>query len=119
MKKNYFIIFGIIFCGITLLVLGYYFLYRPQPEEEIVLEGKCEINKMIFYYADRCPACRKVKKEKTISKLKELGVKITEINTDREEVKHQIQAIPAFVIEARIYEGYKTFEELKTLLKCQ
>lgn len=119
MKKNYLIIFGLIVFAVALLLSGYYFLVQPKTEEKIVLEGQCEINEMIFYYTDWCPWCKKVKDEGTIVKLKQLGVDITEINTDKGKVEHQIRGIPAFVIEANIYEGYKSFEELKELLNCE
>lgn len=117
MKKVYLFILGLALLGIVLLAV-FYFSRKPETEE-FALEGQCEINEMIFYHTDWCPWCKKVKDEGTIAKLKQLGVDITEINTDRGKAEHQIRGIPAFVIGASIYEGYKTFEELKELLNCE
>ena len=118
MKKNNLIILGVIFGGIFLLLLGYYFLTQQKIRGDIVLEGECEISEMVFYYTDWCPWCRKVKDEGTISNLKKFGVNITEINVDRGKVEHEIRGIPAFIINDNVYEGYRSFEELKELLIC-
>lgn len=82
------------------------------------IETQCEINKMVFYYLDSCSWCQKVKNEKTISKLESLGVKVEQIKADIGPVRHQFKGVPTFVINENIYTGYKTFEELKELLKC-
>jgi len=82
------------------------------------IEGQCEINKMVFYYLDSCSWCQKVKSEKTVSKLESLGVKVEQINANTGLVRHQFRGVPTFVINENVYTGYKTFEELKELLKC-
>ncbi len=112
MKKVYLFVLSLAVLG-TVLFSVFYFSDKRE------MEGECEINKMIFYYTDWCPWCKKVKSEGTISNLKKLGVEITEINVDKKAPEHQIRGIPAFVIGENIYEGYKTFEELKKLLNCK
>jgi len=47
-----------------------------------------------------------------------LGVKINKINAAVGPVRHKFQSVPTFVINGKVYEGYKTFEEIKELLDC-
>lgn len=82
------------------------------------LEAQCEFNEMVFYYLDTCSWCQKVKGEGTISKLESFGVKVEQINANTELVRHEFRGVPTFVINENVYTGYKTFEELKELLRC-
>lgn len=79
---------------------------------------QCEINKMIFYYLDTCGWCQKVKDEGTISELESFGVKVEQINANTGQVRHQFRTVPTFVINEKLYSGYKKLPELKELLKC-
>jgi protein-disulfide isomerase len=47
-----------------------------------------------------------------------LGIKINKINAAIGPIFHQITGVPTFVIDGKVYTGYKTFEELKDLLGC-
>ncbi len=89
-----------------------------EKSQENNTEAQCEINEMVFYYLDSCSWCQKVKSEKTISKLESLGVRVEQIRANVGPVRHQFQGVPTFVINENVYSGYKTFEELKELLKC-
>ncbi|MBL7141923.1 DUF2318 domain-containing protein [Patescibacteria group bacterium] len=89
-----------------------------EKSQENNTEAQCEINEMVFYYLDSCSWCQKVKSEKTVSKLESLGVRVEQIRANVGPVRHQFQGVPTFVINENIYSGYKTFEELKELLKC-
>lgn len=86
-----------------------------QQEDET---AKCEFNEMIFYFHPACGWCNKVKEDKSIPKLEELGVKVTQINTTVGPIKHQFSGVPTFVINDKVYSGYRTFEQLKELLGC-
>lgn len=119
MKKNYLLILGILILGGIILLVKYYFPTKSEGNEEGVLEGQCKIREMIFYYSEQCSWCNKVKQEKTIPELEQLGVDITEINVAVGPILHQFRGVPTFVIAGEIYSGYKTFEQLKGMLNCQ
>lgn len=46
------------------------------------------------------------------------GVKIKRINANIGPVRHRFRDVPTFVIDEKVYSGYKTFDELKELLSC-
>jgi len=74
---------------------------------------------MIFYYLDTCGWCQKVKKDGSLSKIEELGVRVEQINAKNTAlVRHEFRGIPTFVINEEVYSGYKTLEELSALLGC-
>ncbi len=97
---------------------------KPQTDEgtiEMPIEElECEFNEMIFYYSDDiCGPCQKVKDDGTIERIEELGVKVNQVDVAIEPIQHQLSRIPAFVIDEKVYVGYKTFEQIKDLLGCQ
>jgi len=107
MKKVYLFILG-------LLVLGgvvYYIATKPGAEPKVRSELQCQIAEMTYYYRPECPWCQRIDREETISKIKELGVNVREVNT-------RTGAVPRFSIDNEVYIGYRTFEELKELLGC-
>lgn len=106
---------------IILLVVGGGLLlnYSPNKDSGNNTNGQCKVNEMVFYYLEQCSWCQKVKKERTISKIEDLGVNVKQINANTGSVLHQIQGVPTFIINEKIYSGYKTFEELKELLGCE
>lgn len=86
-----------------------------EPGDET---AKCEFNEMIFYFRSGCGWCQKVKDDGTISKIEELGVKVTQIDVKIGPVEHEFSGVPTFVINEKVYVGYRTFEELNELLGC-
>lgn len=114
MKK--FLIISIII--IIAIISGNVIFFSSNKKQEIKNVSQCQTKEMIFYYSDECQWCQKVKNEGTIEKIKELGVNVKEINIAIGPIKHQFQGIPTFVIDNKVYSGYKTFEELKELLGC-
>ena len=80
---------------------------------------ECEFNEIIYYYSDTCGSCQKVKDGGIIGKIEGLGVKVNQVNIEFGPINHQIQGVPTFVINEKIYLGYKTFEDLKELLRCK
>jgi len=95
------------------------FSEKNTNNPEIVSGNQCEANEMIFYYLDQCGWCQKVKQEGTISKIEKLGVKVQQIDAGNiSSVRHQFSGVPTFVINEKVYSGYKTFEELSVLLGC-
>lgn len=107
----------IIAVAVIILIIGGYFLLR-KPEEKNISQSQCQAKEMTFYYLETCGWCQKVKSEGTISKIKELGVEVKEINAAIGPIRHQFQGVPTFVINDKVYSGYKTFDELKALLGC-
>lgn len=108
--------------GATILVIAVIlgiFYFSSQPKTETVIEGKCEVNQMVYYYLDKCKWCQKVKDEGTLSKLEQLGVEVKKINAAIGPIQHQFQGVPTFVINGEVYSGYQTFEQLKEKLGCE
>ena len=81
-------------------------------------QSQCQVKEITFYYLDSCDWCQKVKSEGTISKIEELGVEVKQVNADTGPVRHQFRGVPTFVIDEKVYTGYRTFEELRGLLGC-
>jgi len=116
MPKKYLVFMIII---ILLLIGGGIFLaYSPDEDSEDITGIQCEVDEMVFYYLKQCTWCQKVKNDGTISKIKELGVEVKEVDAEIGPIQHQFKSVPTFVIDGKIYSGYKTFEELKGLLRC-
>ena len=118
LKKNW--LFILIF--VVIVVSGIMIFRQSWGNNSVaVLEGQCQIEEMTYYYLDTCGWCKKIKKEKTIEKLEALGVKIDQINvaTNKAAVKHQISGVPTFVINDQVHSGYRTFDDLWDLLKCE
>lgn len=122
MSKKY-LFFIIIFLGIVTGIV----LINKSPDENTELnntelnntELQCGVGEMIFYYLDTCSWCQKVKNDGTISKIEQLGVTVRQINAKNSaQVLHSFRGVPTFIINERVYSGYKTFEELKELLGC-
>ncbi len=86
-----------------------------MPREKL----ECEFNEMIYYYSDACGPCQKVKDDGTIEGIEELGVEVNQVDITTKPGQHQLSGIPAFVIDEKVYTGYKTFEQIKDLLGCQ
>lgn len=113
-NKKYLSIFAV---AVVILVIGGFFLLK-KPAEKSVSQNQCQAKEMIFYYLDACGWCQKVKSEGTIAKIKDLGVEVKEINAAIGPVRHQFEGVPTFVINEKVYSGYKTFDELSNLLGC-
>lgn len=107
MKRTYLFIF----LGIVILSAGFYFFTKPEAEPIVRPALQCQIAEMTYYYRPECPWCQRIDREETISKIKELGVNVREVNT-------RTGAVPRFSIDNEVYIGYRTFEELKELLGC-
>ncbi|NVM19919.1 MAG: hypothetical protein HWN80_19620 [Candidatus Lokiarchaeota archaeon] len=103
---------------IVILISGWW-IWNKTQSSELNIETQCEFNEMIFYYLDTCSWCQKVKNEGTIGKIEELGVKVNQVNAKFGPIEHEFQGVPTFVINEKVYSGYRTFEELKELLNCQ
>jgi len=98
-------------------------LELQTPEGTIAIpteEGlECEFNEVIFYHREGCSFCQKVKDDKTIERIEELGVKVNQVDVTIGPIQHQFSGVPTFVINKKVYSGYKTFEQIKDLLGCQ
>lgn len=106
------IIIGLVVIG------GVSISYFYQKIAIISTNIQCQTKEMIFYYADTCSWCQKVKDEGTIVKIKDLGVRVKEVNVAIGPVRHKFQGVPTFIINDKVYSGYKTFEDFKELLGC-
>ncbi len=83
----------------------------------------CEITEMTYYYSEYYgrSECQRIKEDGTISKLKDLGISVVEIEvkTEVDILKYNLDKVPTFEIDGELYSGYMTFEQLKILLKCR
>ena len=96
----------------------YFFPAKREANNNQNTSSVCQIEKMTFYYLETCEWCNKVKAEGTLEKIEGLGVKINKINAAVGPVRHKFQGVPTFVINEKVYSGYRTFEEVKELLDC-
>lgn len=80
--------------------------------------GLCEVNELIYYYADWCGFCQQVEREGSLETLKEYGVEVKKVDIDTGAIEHEIRGVPAFVIEGGVVAGYRSLEQLKQLLGC-
>ncbi|MDP2855815.1 MAG: Fe-S-containing protein [bacterium] len=112
--KKYWPIFIVV---AVVLIVGGFFLLR-KPEEKNIRQSQCQVQEITFYYLETCEWCNKVKGEGTIEKIEKLGIKVKKINAAVGPVRHKFEGVPTFVIDEKIYTGYRTFEELKEFLGC-
>ena len=89
-----------------------------EEESASQVTGNCQYNKMIFYYSNGCSWCSKVKEDASIQRLADLGVQTEQVETSVGPINHQFQGVPAFVVDDEVYTGYRTYDQLKTLLGC-
>ena len=101
----------------VILIAGGFFLLK-KPEGKNIGQSQCQVKEITFYYLDGCEWCQKVKKEGTLEKIEQLGIKVTKINAAIGPIRHEFQGVPTFVINEKVYSGYRTFEELKELFVC-
>lgn len=111
MKKKLVVI---ILALLLILGVGGYFLVKPKTPK--VLSATPAEKEIIFYYKDSCRWCQKVKDEGTLEKLEALGVNIKKVDVAVGPVNHDFRGVPTFVIDDKVYSGYKTFDELKALV---
>ena len=102
-------------CFIVGCVFGYFVIkYNPSP---------CKITELTYYYSEYYGRsdCQRVKEDGTIPKLKDLRIKVVEIEvrTEADLARHNLEKVPTFEIDGELYSGYMTFEQLKILLKCK
>jgi len=104
---------------VIIIGIGGWWIWNYIQPPKSASPTRCENSEMIFYYLDTCPVCQRVKTEGTISKIEELGIKkVEKIDVNTGPINHQFEVVPTFVINGKVYTGYKTFEELKELLGC-
>jgi len=109
------------FILIAVLLAGGIWLVKTFPkktQEASSQTSVCQVKEITFYYLDGCEWCNKVKAEGTIEKIEQLGIKVTKINAAIGPIRHKFQGVPTFVINGKVYEGYRTFDEIKELLAC-
>jgi len=108
MQKKFFIIL----IGILVLIGGGFLLVDKYSKPDTSQQSK----EIFFYYLPTCSWCQKVEKDGTLEKIGQLGIRVTKINAAIGPIRHKFEAVPAFVIDGKVYSGYKTFEEIKELL---
>jgi uncharacterized protein YbaR (Trm112 family) len=114
MKKIFLIILII-----AILVAGIWLINKLSKSSlKSISISQCQFQEITFYYLNQCGWCQKVKNEGTIDKIEALGVKMNKINADIGPIRHKFEGLPAFVINNKVYSGYKTFEQLRELLGC-
>jgi hypothetical protein len=115
MQKKYLIA---IIVMLVVAGLAYFGLSAKKDAPPNNTAGQCAIKEVTFYYLEGCEWCNKVKDEGTIEKIEALNIKVNKINAAIGPVRHQFSGVPTFIIDGKVYEGYRTFEEIKELLKC-
>lgn len=103
---------------IAILVAGVWLINKISKSPESSSISQCQVQEMTFYYLEQCDWCQKVKNEGTIEKIEQLGVKVNKIDAAVGPIRHKFEGVPTFVINEKVYSGYKTFDELKELLGC-
>jgi len=103
---------------IAILVAGVWLINKLSKSQESASVSQCQVQEMTYYYLVQCDWCQKIKNEGTIEKIEEIGVKVKKVNTAVGPIRHKFEGVPTFIINEKVYSGYKTFEELKELLGC-
>lgn len=101
----------------AVLIAGGFLLLR-KSENNNIGQSQCQVKEITFYYLETCEWCNKVKSEGTISKIKQLGINVKEVNAAVGPIRHKFEGVPTFIVNEKVYSGYKTFDELKALLGC-
>ena len=114
MKK----IFLIILSGILLIGGGFLLAnkYSKPEASQSTASLQSSVKEITFYYLPTCSWCQKVEKEGTLEKIEQLGIKVNKINASIGPIRDKFEGVPTFVIDGKVYTGYKTFEEVKELL---
>ncbi|MDO8524270.1 MAG: Fe-S-containing protein [bacterium] len=117
-KRNF--IISIIIVAVAVAMAGYFLFAKPgeQGKQGGNASSICAIKEITFYYLDGCEWCNKVKSEGTLEKIEGLGIKINKINASVGPVRYKFTGVPTFIINEKVYEGYRTFDEIKELLSC-
>ncbi len=102
----------LVVCVVVLLAIGTFYAIKKSGQPQPVTPDK----EIIFYYLPTCEWCQKVESEGTIEKIEQLGFKVNKINAAVGPIRHKFEGVPTFVIEGKVYTGYRTFEEIKELL---
>lgn len=89
-----------------------------NEETTTKVAGNCQFNEMIFYYSNGCGYCTRVKTDGSIQRLADLGIQTEQIDTSVGPINHQLEGVPTFVVNDQAYPGYRTYDQLKTLLGC-
>jgi len=95
------------------------FQRAPGIEGRSLKVVECEFRELIFYFSDTCPPCQRVKDEGTIENLVKLGVGVSQVSLGPSIEEWPVDGVPSFVINKEAHLGYKTFGQLKELLRCR
>ena len=120
MLKNKIIIISIVLAAVLGISYFAYSAYNKSQGEENQnnIASQCDVKEIIFYYLTTCEWCNKVKSEGTIEKIEALGIKVKKVNAAIGPIRDKFEGVPTFVINKKVYTGYKTFDEIKQLLYC-
>lgn len=92
---------------------------EEERNKDVSSAVQCEFKEMTFYYLDSCGYCQKVKSDGSLEKLEELGVNITRVDAREGPINHEFQGVPTFVVNDRVYSGYRNLEGMEDLLHCE
>ena len=113
MKKKYIIITIFLIAAAGSIYLAY-----SGARKTPAAETQCSVKQITFYYLDGCEWCNRVKSEGTIQKIEALGIQVKKINAAIGPIRDKFEGVPTFVINGKVYTGYKTFNEIRELLSC-
>lgn len=101
---------------IAMSLIGGVWLLVREPSSSSDISSQSPVKEITFYYLPTCPWCQKVEQEGTLEKIEQLGIKVNKINASIGPIRHKFEGVPTFVINEKVYSGYRTFEEIKELL---
>ena len=103
----------LILIAIAVIATGIYFYNKSNT---------IPVNTLTFYYLKECSHCKQMEDEVTLEKIEKLGIKVKKIDVNigpiRDNIRQQDGNIytPTFVIDGKIYVGYRNYEELVKLI---
>ena len=90
--------------------------YSKPAASDLTASLQSSVKEITFYYLPTCSWCQKVEKEGTLEKIEQLGIRVKKIDVSIGPIRDKLDGVPTFVIDGKVYTGYKTFEEIKELL---
>lgn len=107
----------IILISVLIVVGGGWFLERKYfKSSKSPDNSQDQIKEITFYYLPTCSWCQKTEADGTIEKIERFGIKVNKINAATGPIRHEFKGVPTFVIDGKVYTGYRTFEEIRELL---
>jgi len=113
MKSTYIAI--VLLAAVLAISLGYWSMTGFVTREDS--GNACEYTQLNYYYRPSCHFCQQVESDGSLEKLEELGITVNKYEVVNWGM-YGIYATPTFEFAGQKVEGYRSFQELKGLLRC-